>query len=309
MKRIVVVILLVFAASAVFLQLHLFYSRKFYITTGKAQWLWDQHRIASQRPVVFFAARDFDIPAGVGPVRIKIAADPEYVLYFNGIEMGGRRFRGTGVVDRYDVTKFVRPGSNRIVVSVRSANGVGGLLAAVDLGPVLENMVVTDREWKLFRVFSEELLRRDPPGAAWVRPRLLGRPPVGRWDFVTREVEAQPAEARRVVQPLQTIPFDAALPMIRVAGGVAVATSRHARARAFDFGAVKGWARLEVDPVGQFVAKVRYVNHPNELPMMGEVTPLPVAPGERVVIDPEQRRFRYVIVYDTDARATVLVEE
>lgn len=309
MKRIVVSILLIFAISAVFLQLHLFYSRKFYITTGKAQWLWDQHRLSSRRPVVFFAARDFDIPPGAGPVRIKIAADPEYVLYFNGQEMGGRRFRGTGVVDRYEVSKFVRPGSNRIVVAVRSADGVGGLLSSVDFGATLENMVVSGGEWKLFRVFSEELLQRDPPGAAWVSPRLLGRPPVGRWNFLTSEVEARPVENRRVVQPRQIIPFDGALPMIRIAGGVAVATSRKASARAFDFGPVKGSARLEVDPIGQFVAKVRYVNHPSELPAMGEVIPLPVAPGERVVVDPETRLFRYIIVYDTDTRATVLAEE
>jgi len=308
-KRLTVAVLLVFALCAVFLHLHRFYSRKFYISTGEAQWLWNRHRIASERPVVFFATREFEIPPGTSEVRVKVAADPEYVLYFNGVEMGGRRFRGTGVVDRYDVTKIARAGTNRMVVSVRSAKGVGGLLAAVDLGPMLENIVVSDDQWKLFHHWSDELLKRDPPGAEWVKPRLLGQPPMGRWDYLTREVEVRPKETRRIVQPVEVISFDATLPVIRMASGVAVVTSRPARARAYDFGPVKGRARLEVDPVGQFVARVRYVNHPAELPYEGETTPLPVAKGERVVVDPEQRRFRYVIVYDTDARATVLVEE
>lgn len=308
MKRLTIGILIVFGVVAAFVSLHRFYSRKFYVTTGKAQWIWDQHRLASERPVVFFATRDFEVPPNRQYVHIKVAADPEYVLYFNGQPLGGRRFRGTGVIDRYDVTEKARPGKNRIVISVRSAKGVGGVLAAVDLAPMLENIVVSDQQWKLFHVWSDELLRRDPPQFRPVRPRVLGSPPIGRWDYLSYEVDAPKHAEPKVLQAVDSIQFEARLPVIKVASGVAVASFRRTTARAFDFGAVKGRARVEVEPVGKLVAKIRYANDPAELGIEGEVIPLPLAPGERSVVDPEERRFRYVIVYDIEAKATVLTE-
>jgi hypothetical protein len=307
LKRVLLAVFLSFVAFAAFAYLNRFYSRKFYVTTGNAQWIWDQHRLASEQPVVFFATREFDIPPNPEFVHIKVAADPEYILYFNGTEMGGRRFRGTSVADVYDVTKMARPGTNRIVVAVRSAKGVGGLLVSADLGTMLENILVTDDQWKLFHTWSDELLRRDPPQLTWVKPRLLGTPPVGRWDYLT-EVEAQARPEARIAYPKSETEFAATLPMIRVVSGVAVRSSRRTVARAFDFGPIKGRARIEVQPVGKLVTKIRYVNHPSEFAFEGEVVPLPVASGERVVIDPERRYFRYIIVYDIDARATVLVE-
>ena len=42
-----------------FVFLHRFFSDKFYDRTGRAQWLWQEHRFASRDPVAFFAARTF----------------------------------------------------------------------------------------------------------------------------------------------------------------------------------------------------------------------------------------------------------
>lgn len=307
MKRAILATLMVIAAVAAFVQLHGFYSRKFHVSTGHGQWIWDTNRIAAERPVVFFATRDFDIPPNRHYVHIKVVADPEYILYFNGQQLGGRRFRGAGVIDRYDVSQIAKTGRNRIVIAVRSAKGVGGLLAGVDLAPLLENWVVTDEQWRIFSIWSDQILLRDPPALIGRTPRLLGRPPVGRWDYLT-EVDARPRVEQTILQPRASIEFDSSLPQIKVAGGVAVATSRPTHARAFDFGFIRGRARIEVRPVGSLVVKIRYANDPSEFANEAEVTALALAPGEEVVIDPEVRRFRYVIVYDVDAHATVLVE-
>jgi hypothetical protein len=86
---------------------------------------------------------------------------------------------------------------------------------------------------------------------------------------------------------------------------VAIATSVASRATAYDFGAIEGRARIEVLPGPPRVVNIRLANHPRELEEPGELLPIVIAAGEQVVVDPETRRFRVVVVHDSDAVVSV----
>ena len=75
MRRITVVLIFVVAFTAVTSQLYRMYAKKFFDVTGPAKWIWAEHQISLNTPVVFFAVRDFDLPANRVFTRIKIAAE------------------------------------------------------------------------------------------------------------------------------------------------------------------------------------------------------------------------------------------
>src|SRR5690242_10147048 len=92
MKRLTIVIILGFLFVAAFTHLDRVYSQKFFDVTGRAEWIWPKVQLSRDVPVAFFATRDLDLPANRYYTKIKVAGDPEYTLYFNGQEIGGRRF-------------------------------------------------------------------------------------------------------------------------------------------------------------------------------------------------------------------------
>ena len=126
------------AVLAVLFQLQRSFSVKISNRTGKALWIWKETRLSRGEPVAFFATRNFVLPKTRAFVKIKVSADPQYTLYFNGREIGGAAENGS-TLDVYDVSDLALDGVNRIVVAVRSANGVGGLLATVDVSPNVED--------------------------------------------------------------------------------------------------------------------------------------------------------------------------
>src|SRR2546430_8287119 len=100
-------------------RLWLLYAHKFYDVTGLAQWIWAPHQLSRNVPVAFFATRDFDLPANRYFTRIKVAGDPEYTLWFNGTEIGGRKLGDARALDVYDVSDLARSSANRVVIGVR----------------------------------------------------------------------------------------------------------------------------------------------------------------------------------------------
>jgi len=309
MRRLTIVIVLGFLFVAAFTHLNRLYSQKFFDVTGKAQWIWPRHQLSSDVPVVFFAARDFDLPANRYYTKIKVAGDPEYTLYFNGQEIGGRRFgEDHDALDLFDVTQQAKTGRNRIVVAVRSTNGVGGLIAALDISPEIENYVVTDSSWKIFRTWNDALPHRDT--GAFSVPMILGQPPTGRWNYLATAPGKPQVPVQKVIAPRDAFTFFTRIPETKVIGGVAVVGSRRVRATAYDFGeSGDGRARLAINfASGQArEIKLRFANvRPELFTVEGDIRPLVFAPGERTVIDPEVRHFRYVMVYGGQARVEVL---
>ena len=309
MRRLSIVLAFIVTLTAVTAAMYRTYAKKFFDFTGPAHWIWASHQVSRNVPVVFFAARDFDLPPHRVFTRIKIMGDPEYTLYFNGVEVGGRRIGEERHLDHYDVSNLSRDGRNRIVVAVRSANGVGGLLAGVDIAPEAENFVTTGEEWKIFQRWTPELLARDV--GRHEPPMLIGDPPAGRWDYLSLADAAPAKKAARIIPPVAVKSFVARVPTVRVVSGVAVAVAEPTRATAFDFGPVTGRMRLSLNGFQTVppLVRVRFANDPSELTAIeGEVFPFPFGVGEATLLDPEVRQFRFVIVYGGRATADVLAD-
>src|SRR5262245_14443684 len=225
----VAAVLITFSLS----RLWLLYAHKFYDSTGRAEWIWAQHQLSRNTPVAFFATREFDLPPNRYFTRIKIAGDPEYMLWFNGTEIGGRKLGDAKALDVYDVTDLARTNANRMVIGVRSADGVGGIIASIDIAPEVQNVVVTDRSWHVVRRWIDDLMVHDPE--SWERPMPLGRPPVGRWNFLGRQDARRAGPPHRVVAPSTAFDVKTALAGIEVRAGVAVTVAQPKRATVFDF--------------------------------------------------------------------------
>jgi len=292
-------LLVTFAVS----RLELLYSHKFFDNTGRAEWIWVNHRIASGDPQAFFATKDFDLPPNRYFTRIKISGDPEYTLWFNGREIGGRRVGEQPTLDAYDVSELAKTTGNRIVVALRSPNGVGGLIAAVDVAADFQNLAVTDASWHIVRRWTPDLIARDPQKKE--APRRLGRPPARRWNYLELAKRDFTIPPHKAIPPSSSFTFNTALASVDIIEGVAVAVSKKTIATAYDFAPMTGRVRLTIDGDSNVSRpiNVRFANERAELMTIeGPVEPVVFAPGERTIIDPVVRRFRYVMIYGGGVR-------
>lgn len=309
MRRLSITFFLLFGCVAAYSRLDLFFSHKFFDNTGRAEWIWDRHRVAQGTPIAFFATSDFQLPADRLFTKIKITGDPEYTLYFNGEPIGSRHYAESSTLEVYDVSKLARTGANRIVVAVRSINGVGGLIASIDLSPELLNYVVTGRSWRIYRSWSPSLVLRELPELQPLTPMSLGRPPMRRWNYLARTPGRPLVRSERLVDPRASNVQQAALAEIQNVNGVPVTVSHAIPATVFDFGGgTDGRLRLRLEEVAQHtrVVKVRFANVREELPSIDEnVVPFVFAAGEQSVDDPDARHFRYAMVYARDASVSV----
>jgi hypothetical protein len=289
-----------FVFTALFSFLHRTYSRKFFDVTGGAKWIWAQHPMSANVPVAFFAVRDFELPPQRIYTHLKVIGEPEYAVFVNGREVAGHR---VGVddqsLDLYDISSLVTTGPNRIVIAVRAPQGLGGLLASIDIAPETENWVVTDEHWKIYRRWTPVILQADVAGD-WEPPLIIGAPPVGRWNYLPL-ADAEFSEApEHVTAAREEFSMIGYLPTIRTEGGVAVAGADRARATAFDFGPTHGRVRLTMDresPTSRLV-NLRFANVRDELGLLERnLRPVVFAPGELAVTTPEEHEFRYLLVY------------
>ena len=310
-QRLTLVLIFVFVFVAAFSHLHGVYSHKFFDRTGPAKWIWARHPMSANEPLAFFAAREFTLPQNRIYTRLKIAGDPEYTLYVNGREIAGRRVDEQRVLDYYDISDLVQTGRNRIVVAVRAPQGIGGLLAAIDIAPETQNWVVTNEQWKVYRRWDPLLLQYDIAGASEA-PVVVGEPPIGRWNYLEiarRERDPQPAA---VSIPTEKFIAGALRPEIRTINGIAVATAIPTKATAFDFGFTKGRVRISTADTRAFsrVVPLRFANLRGELGLVEwNLRPVVFAPGESEVTTPEKHSFRYVMAFARDVDAAVLKTE
>lgn len=297
---------LLFAVVAFVVHTGRFFARKFYASTGRAEWIWADHLLSRRIPIVFFAATSFDLPPRRAYVKVNVSCDPEYTLFFNGHQIGGARFEETRAIDVYDVTPFARERDNRVLIAARSATGVGGLIASVDFADDVRNIVVTSADWKLYAAWSPELAQRDLPMPTR-KTVALGRPPIGRWDYLPRVPRTIATDEWQEVAPAAVSRLRVKLPKVEVKSGVAVTAYEEVDAIAYDFGHVAARPRIvRSSDSGEEVVRIRFANAPEELAAEGKVEDVAFARGERVVTEPSSRRFRYVLVYGSDARAFIL---
>lgn len=307
MRRLAILALFLVCFTAAFSTLFRYFTRRLEDATGQARWIWASHKISRNVPVVFFATQNFDMPAGSKFAHLKLFADPEYTLWINGREIAGHRSDDERGLDAYDISSLVRTRNNRIVVAVRSTNGVGGLIAGLDVADEIENAIVTDETWRIFRRWNDALPIRDVGPAQ--RPMLLGTPPLGRWHYLTPQAASFVPPPKIVIAPKQAISYVATIPSVKIVEGVAVASKQSARATAFDFGFTRGRIRLSLagaQPVPP-VVMYRIANVKEEFGMVeSTIWSVPFGDGETTITEPETRSFRYVIVFGGRARAEVV---
>jgi hypothetical protein len=300
LQRLTAVFALIFVLVAGFSFLVRMYSQKFLDVTGKAQWIWARHPMSASEPVAFFAARDLDLPEHRIFTQIKVLGDPEYTLFVNGQKIAGQRVGENRKIQVFDVSDLVRTGSNRIVIAVRAPQGVGGLIAAVDIAPETRNWVVTDGSWRIYRRWDAGLLSHDLH-EGWERPMIIGEPPIGRWNFLEFETSTRTAGTQEVQPPQRSFGVDGFVPRIRTRNGLALATADPEKATAFDFGFTRGRLRLTMQHSRPYsrVVLVRYANTEDELPLIEwNLRPVVFAPGEVVVETAEtNENFRYAMVF------------
>src|SRR2546430_15186929 len=256
----------------------------------------------------FFATRNFDLPPTRQFTRIKVFGDPEYTLYFNGTQIAGRRVGEESTLDVYDVSKLARDRGNRIVIGARSPNGVGGVIASIDVSAEYQNMFPTGSEWAIVRTWRDDLLVGDPPYQLMSSPARFGRPPIGRWNYLSRHEGTLSTPPRRIAPPRAAFRFKTAIPTVEDRSGTLIVVPRPISATAYDFGPTRGRARftLDYDTGVSRAITVRFANASSELRTVeGPVEPFVFAAGERTIIDPQVRNFRYVMVYGSQASVTV----
>ncbi|HEX7419424.1 MAG TPA: hypothetical protein VF505_06035 [Thermoanaerobaculia bacterium] len=307
MRRLAILALFLLCFTAAFSTLFRYFTRRLEDFSGPARWIWAQHQISRNVPVVFFATRNFDMPPGSTFAHLKLFADPESTLWFNGREIASRRSDAQAALEVYDVTPLVRSRNNRIVVAVRSKNGVGGLIAAIDVSDERENVIVTDENWRIFRRWNDALPLHDIGDPQ--RPMVLGAPPLGRWHYLPPRPVTFDPPPMKVIEPKQTISYVATIPSVKIVDGVAVASKESVRATAFDFGFTRGRVRLTLageQPVPPVVL-YRIANVKEEFGLVeSSIWSTPFGDGEKTLTEPETRSFRYVIVFGGRARAEVV---
>jgi hypothetical protein len=309
MRRLTVVLVIVFLLTAAFSKLAHVYSHKFLDTTGQGTWIWAEHPMNANLPVAFFAAREFTLPENRTFAHLKVYGDPEYTVWINGRELAGRQSGAVARLDLYDVSTAVQTGSNRIVIGVRAPQGNGGLIASLDISPELENWVVTDERWTIYRNWRPDLLAVHPTDLWSERPMIVGQPPIGRWNYLHAQPAELPPPSSATIAPRASFTLEAQLPTIKTRQGVALAVAEPKQATAFDFGFTRGRIRITRDrdaPESRAI-KVRFANLREELNTVEwNLREVVLAPGERVVTTPEAHSFRYVMVFASDVRVEVV---
>ena len=152
------------------------------LPTGQAEWIWASIDEGQAGPETFYLVRDFNLDFRPRKARLLCLADEEYVAIVNGIQVAAGRYSGEGVVDEYAIDRFLKRGSNRVVISARSSRGHGGLLLHLEAQGARKNKIVmSDGSWRVLRHQVRGLGEAAAAIPAGEEVVVWGRPPMGRW--------------------------------------------------------------------------------------------------------------------------------
>lgn len=267
-------------------------------------WIWRQHDLRHIQAVGFYAVKEFDLVAAPAEAEIRILGDADYLLLLNGVRIGSNRYASGAPLDRYRVERWLTPGRNRMVVELRSPSGAGGLWCELSAGG--QQLVRSDGSWTLYETHWRGLFgeRAMLPG---IRPRLLGRSPLGRWGSpavgpVRPAFESALAAAEPIAAELYRIP-GADGPWRRANGRRRRPPSLGPLVE-FDFGGERtGYLQLQfregahrrADPPDS-AALIAFSDQPIGSPPWSAQTIFAPIPGAGLFQDATLRRFRYVAV-------------
>ena len=152
--------------------------------TGDAEWIWIDGPPVRRSPVAFYAVREIELDVPAPAVELMVVADEEYQAFINRRWIGFGAWRPGATIDRYAVGELLRPGTNRVVIEVRSGRGAGGLLACLIDPASGRVLAASDRGWRIAAHHADGLfegwgpIEHLPPAVSW------GLPPTGRWGSV-----------------------------------------------------------------------------------------------------------------------------
>lgn len=171
----------------------------------RASWIWAAGEPDRHAPEAFFAVRDFELDFVPQQARLEVVADEEYWLYVNGQSIGANRYLDGAPMDVFLVGGYLRPGTNRLLLELRSSRGVGGALVRFEAtGPGGQSLrLVSDGSWKILRSADQRLTSGEPL-IAWEEPEVWGPPGEGRWGIpVPGEPRLTLARLKRRKPPLE----------------------------------------------------------------------------------------------------------
>jgi len=142
-------------------------------------WLWAAGDPRDARPVAFYAVRDFALAHRPERATVEVLGDEEYILSVNGHRIGSNRYASGSRLDRYEVSRRLAEGRNRVVIELRSATAAGGFTLRLVDGEG-DDLLEAAPPWEIHRSYFKSLFAggRTPPGES---PVTLGRSPLGRW--------------------------------------------------------------------------------------------------------------------------------
>lgn len=149
------------------------------LVTGRAEWIWYAAPVAAPRPIRFFATQQFVLPEAPRGALAKVFVDREHALWVNGRRVGGGTQRPGDPLAIYEIAPLLRAGENRIAIEAASPDGIGGILAAVDVRGLGRNALVTDGRWRVS--LDPASIRAGAAGA--YRPVVWGGPPQYPWGY------------------------------------------------------------------------------------------------------------------------------
>ncbi|TNF72747.1 MAG: hypothetical protein EP299_09280, partial [Acidobacteria bacterium] len=150
--------------------------------TRDAKWIWATGTEREPAPVRFFLVRQFELPFAVSNARLLARADQEYEAHLNGTWVGSNRYTAD-TVDAYETGSLLQPGTNTLLVELRSTRGIGGLLFSLEIGGTQGEVlrIVSDDSWGVVRQGVRGLIGGRPELVSQEAVKVLAPPPAGRW--------------------------------------------------------------------------------------------------------------------------------
>jgi hypothetical protein len=227
-------------------------------------------------------------------------ADAEYLLFVNGQLVGSNRYVPGAALDRYEISKFLQPGQNRLVVELRTPRGTGGFLCDLEINDDPAKRIVSDDRWMIQSRHLPRLRTGGPLLPTVQRAKAWASPPTGRWgwpkigasrpDLASIMARQKPLSARKVST-----------------GGGRADWQRVRRARkgsasvgswvTFDWKKnVQGFIRLKLAD-REFAGALLFVGRRRPDPLRDKPANFVISiPGRRSWTDSQPRSFRYATV-------------
>ncbi len=149
--------------------------------TRNAAWIWSPDAEPGKAPVTFLAIHDFQLTYPATQARLLVQGDEEAQVYLNSEPVALYRYAESDAMATLDAAPYLLPGANRIAVELRSSQGMGGLLLALEVSGREHRWLGTDATWRIVRELGDETLVAGTPLPDSRPARVLSLPPAGRW--------------------------------------------------------------------------------------------------------------------------------